>query len=449
MFGLVLLLVWLPLPLGSNRYWSIGILVIGAFALLGLCWVNNARSGRSPCMRLSASAWPVLAMLSFTALVAGQLVAGLPDGSSALLGTVDPHQTRVYLLRSALHIGVFGSVLLIANDAKRIRWIVSALIASGFVQALLAIVLFSTKANYQFFWYAIDHGTHTIGTFTNRNHLACYLYLCLSLGIGLLVGSIDEHAAPARRMRDHAINAMKFVMSTRMLLRLTLVVMVVALVLTRSRMGNIAFFSALVVLGALVAVSRPALRKRALLIVLSLALVDIVVVGQWVGLERVVSRIEGTAIERANQGVEQTVEARTEPARQTVPMIAARPWFGYGGGTYYSAFPPFKSAGMNLYFNHAHNDYAEIAADTGLVGLGLLGVVILSTLWRIAHMLSAQQSSLTRGLGYGALMAIVCVLLHSWVDFNLQIPANALTFTAILALAWAAPLRRTSGSATG
>ena len=41
-----------------------------------------------------------------------------------------------------------------------------------------------------------------------------------------------------------------------------------------------------------------------------------------------------------------------------------------------------------------------------------------------------------RGLGCGVLMAIVALLIHSAVDFNLQIPANAATFVVILAMAW-------------
>ena len=41
-----------------------------------------------------------------------------------------------------------------------------------------------------------------------------------------------------------------------------------------------------------------------------------------------------------------------------------------------------------------------------------------------------------RGLGCGVLMAIVALLIHTAVDFNLQIPANAATFVVILAMGW-------------
>ncbi len=441
--GLLVLLIWAPVPLGSNRSWSLGVLCIGVLLLLVASWFATVRRGRSAWAYVRPAWVPAAMLLAFAGLVWAQWWAGVPAaGSSTVLGTADRHQTLVYLVAAACHVGVFLLVLLLGTDERRLRLVMLALIGSALAQALVGIVLFSVRAQYQFLWNDIQHGAQTIGTFVNRNHLACYLYLGLSLGIGLLVGAIDEDAPKARRARDHAVSAMHFVMSHKMLLRLALVVMVVALVMTRSRMGNAAFFSSLVGLGVLVAVSRPALRRKALLLVFSLALVDMLVVGQWIGLDRLVSRIEGTAVERVNQRSEETVEARTEPARHTLPMIAAKPWFGWGGGSYYTAFPPFKSAGMSLYFDHAHNDYAQIAADTGLVGSALLAGAVLATLWRIRRLLASGESAQTRGIGYGVAMAIFCVVVHSWVDFNLQITANAFTFTAILGLAWAAPLRR-------
>jgi hypothetical protein len=41
-----------------------------------------------------------------------------------------------------------------------------------------------------------------------------------------------------------------------------------------------------------------------------------------------------------------------------------------------------------------------------------------------------------RGISFASIMGIVAILIHSSVDFNLQIPANAALFMVILALAW-------------
>lgn len=407
--------------------------------------MTQLRRGASPWAYLRPAALPAAALLAFCALVAAQWLGGIEGWASGAPASGDPHQTSLYLLLAGAYLGAFMLVLVLARTPERVRLVALTIIGSAFLQAMLAIVLFSAQASYRFLGYQVQHGHSTLGTFANRDHLAAYLYFGLSLAIGLLLGSIDEHAAKARRLRDHAVTAMKFVLSPRMLLRIMVVGMVVALVLTRSRMGNGAFFAALVVVGLTVAAVSPRLRKRALLLVLSFVLVDIVVIGQWVGLERVLERIDQTAVLRADQRAEETVEARTEPVRRTLPMIEERPLFGWGGGSYYTAFPPFKTPGMWVYWNFAHNDYAQIAAEVGLAGLALLLLVALATLWRAGQALRPGQSPLTRGIGYGALMAMLCIGLHSWVNFNLQIPANGLTFTAILALVWATPQRRLRG----
>ena len=121
------------------------------------------------------------------------------------------------------------------------------------------------------------------------------------------------------------------------------------------------------------------------------------------------------------------------------PLVERRPWFGHGGGTYVLAFPGIKPAGFPHHWDHAHNDFVEIAVDTGLVGLGLLLALALATAWRAGRVLHDAQPRLKRGVGVAALMALFSIGLHSTVDFNLQIPANALTLVVLLALVWAMP----------
>ena len=41
-------------------------------------------------------------------------------------------------------------------------------------------------------------------------------------------------------------------------------------------------------------------------------------------------------------------------------------------------------------------------------------------------------------MAFGGLMAMVAYLIHSFVDFNLQIPANALSMVILIALLWSA-----------
>ena len=65
-----------------------------------------------------------------------------------------------------------------------------------------------------------------------------------------------------------------------------------------------------------------------------------------------------------------------------------------------------------------------------------------------------RHNPLMRGFSFGAMMGIMSLMIHSTVDFNLQIPANALTFMLLLAFAWVMSgwlvhLRRESGEVAG
>lgn len=444
--ALCVLLVLLPWPLGSNRVWAICALVLAIAVVLTLAWAQVVRAGASPLARLRPAAGPLGALLGFVLLVLLQLAGGL-DGR--VFGTVDPWQTLHYLCVSLSAAGLFACVLLLVRQPERRHRLALVIVGTGVLQALVAIGLLAAGAEYRFLYEEIRHHGQATGSFVHRNHLAGYLVLCLSVGIGLLLGALREPAPGRRTPRERVAAALALLLDPRLRLRLLLVVMVVALVLTRSRMGNGAFFIALAVLGVAVAVHTPALRLKALLLVASLVVVDLVIVGQWVGLERVLQRIDATALAAGDRpggrGSEETVQARLEPARHTLPMLAERPLSGHGGGSYYTAFTPYKSPRMLLHeahFDHAHNDYAEIAADTGLLGLALLATVVLATLrraWAQLRSLPAAGDPRAKGAraaAWAVLMASSAVLLHSAVDFNLQIPAYAYTYVVILALAW-------------
>jgi O-antigen ligase len=90
------------------------------------------------------------------------------------------------------------------------------------------------------------------------------------------------------------------------------------------------------------------------------------------------------------------------------------------------------------YVDHTHNDFVEIATDYGLLGLGTLGLLVGLTLSTVVRVMARRKSSLPWGMAFGVAMAVVALLVHSTVDFNLQIPANALTIVVILAMGWIA-----------
>ena len=170
--------------------------------------------------------------------------------------------------------------------------------------------------------------------------------------------------------------------------------------------------------------------RAALFFFASLLVVDLYIVGNWFGVEEVVERLQGTSL---------ASEKRDEVAIDTLLMWREHLWTGTGADTFFEAYVygGFMSAD-SLYYRHAHNDYLEFGTGYGLVGFVLLAFIVVYSLWQAVMAQRERRSRLLKGLGFGSMMAIVSLLIHSSVDFNLQVPANALWFVVLLGFAWIA-----------
>lgn len=296
------------------------------------------------------------------------------------------------------------------------------LVLSGFAQAMYGGL--SALAS--------EPGARAHGSFINQNHFAGYLGMCLSIGLGMLIGSLTGEVS--RSWKQFFRNTIEWILSPRMRLRLALAVMVIALVLTRSRMGNAAFFVSMLVTGGIgLLLSKRATRSMMVLIA-TLVVIDIFIVGAYFGVERVVERIQRTEIETE----------RPEAVR-ALEVWKDFPVFGSGLGSFDRVFPRYSGPDLAVHYTHAHNDYIQFASETGIVGAALLGLLVFMSLLAALRAQIIRRDPLMRGISFGAMMAIIALAIHSAVDFNLQIPANALTLMLVLAFAWISLYHRYHG----
>ena len=387
--------------------------------------------------------------------LACSLWASLPlvlDGASAPLGfTLDVSATQAYVLRSLTYAGAMLAVALALSSRQQVLVVLGALLLGGLLQALISVGLYANGQPFVFWFDTIDPKSRPSGTYINPDHLAGYLEITLSAGVGLMLALM----APGVRSRNWAermVAFSSFVMSPKMLVRLALVLLVIALVLTRSRAGNGAFFISIVLVGAVVAWRSAQWRRPALWLVASMLVVDLVIIGQWVGLDTVVKRMQGTA-EASSSTVagfglagtsppptEESLEDRLTVPRSALPLVEQRPWAGWGGGTFKFAYPQVKPDTVFAgYWDHAHNDYVQVAVDLGVVGLLFWVSIGVFSLWRIGPLLGDSVDRVDRGVAVAALMALSCLGLHSVVDFNLHITANAMSLSVLLAVLWTLP----------
>lgn len=438
--GLLILLIWLPLPLGSNRDWAVGVFVT-CVGLLGLAWaVLQIRAGGN---QRPSSAWShglLLAGLLFAtqAWVSVQWLAGI---------TVDVGSTFQRLMLGLSYSLLFVMVIALFQTRSRLTLLLATLVVSGTFQAFhgaftslsgIEWLLFSPKTTY------IGDAT---GTFINRNHLAGYLELTIACGLGLLLALRDGRPISWR-------NSLELLLGPKARLRLALVIMVIALVMTHSRGGNIGFFVGLMVVGTLFVLRNRQHRVRNIAVLLSIVLIDVLVISQYFGLERLKDRLVQTRLTDAvidGRVVATANELRDDVVLQAIPLLKERPWTGLGAGSFEAVFPRFPDHTIALHFDHAHNDYLQFGVEFGVLGSLPLALFAALALWHALKALWRRESAYCSGVGFGAAMGIIALAVHSGTDFNLQIPANAATFVVLCAIAVLAghhlkPQRRQHGT---
>jgi O-antigen ligase len=437
-------LIWAPFPLGSNRPWAWTLLELALFAAAAL-WVAAWMLGRAGALEVVRAAAPALILFAVWLLYLTLHWVPLPVAwietlsprsatlhklfpESAATLSIDPHASFVFWLKSCAYGVAFFLTLALANTRERARLLALALVLSGLAQAVYGGLMHLAGANLEIFGAQILHAAQASGGFVNRNHLAGFLEITLALGIGLMVGALQESGR--RSWRQFLRDTAQLLLSPKAPLRLFLVVMVIALVMTRSRMGNTAFFSSLLIAGAVaLLLSRHATRSTVILIA-SLIAIDIFIVGAWFGVEKTVQRIQETT--------QADLEERVEPTVYAFDMARDYPITGAGPGTFYTAFPHYRGPGVQAYYDHAHNDYTQMLVETGPIGALLVGSLPVWALALGVIALSRRRDPLARGFAFAVIMGVSALALHSTVDFNLQIPANALAFVVLLAYAWIA-----------
>lgn len=119
------------------------------------------------------------------------------------------------------------------------------------------------------------------------------------------------------------------------------------------------------------------------------------------------------------------------------------PWIGGGPAHFDHLFPKYRSQYFQARPDRTHNDYLNTLADWGAIGLGLVLLILflffrgVHRSWKFVQHSSNELSSKPSNrsaLVLGGAMGIATLALHSFVDFNMHIPANALIAVTIIAI---------------
>lgn len=115
-------------------------------------------------------------------------------------------------------------------------------------------------------------------------------------------------------------------------------------------------------------------------------------------------------------------------------MIKDHPLVGTGPGTYSNIFTQYQPPGLKNRRYMAHNDYLHFISEAGLPLMAIVAWMII-VFYRKGFRKLKNPSRLVRGITLGALSGTTAILVHSFGDFNLHLPANAILFTVLAAIA--------------
>ncbi len=339
----------------------------------------------------------------------------------------EPYATHTHFLILLTCFIAFYFAQVVSQDRRRRQFLIGALVALGTFEAFYGLVQYLSGWQQIFAYVKKFDLEEATGTYINRNHYAGFLEMILPFSLAFvfyeyakLRGDHGSKVSIGSLMAKSAAQRLIWALAVS-------VVLCAALIFSRSRMGILAAATSVLVIFALVAISRFHRRTGSLLAAAFIILSSCLAV--WIGPGPIVSRFQ-TVNEEYSLGS----QSRISMWRDALPLIKHHPWLGTGLGTFPIAYTGGQTAFLGQFVNHGHNDYLELAADLGIpAALILFGSVLFILARSIRSFLSGERD-FERIVALGCVGSIVAILLHSFADFNLYIPANALLFSTILGL---------------
>lgn len=397
--GVIAIVAWAPLSpaeqpprLPADLRW-LGLLLVGYVAFqvvpLPLAVVELVSPARA---EIARSLGPVLSENSYATV------------------SVLPSATVPHLIRICALILIFLIVRQLLWRWPERPWLVAApLVAVASLEAALGLVQYFSGAPL------------AKGTYVNRNHYAGLLAMILPF-------AVMYPMAVVFRSRSRSYSAAGPALKAGAVLCLAMLILV-AILFSLSRMGFVASLVSLGFIGAL-ALRRAAWnhrRSNRLGLGIGVAVVGPLVVLSFIYLPSDVL-IKRFAEISSTEAI--TAEGRLLLWRESIELVKDYALLGCGLGGYPSTFLKYKITAPLVTDDAAHNDYLQLLAELGIIGFSIGGLLVLAVLTRALRTATRHPATDVRCLALACVGSITAVLLHSWVDFNLYVPAN------VMLLAW-------------
>jgi len=386
------------------------IFSLPAYALLATAGLLLVFSSRTPRPRPDE-----LCLLS-AALFFGYILVRALFSPVAYIARPDLYSVLAGLL-------VYFFIACFCTSAKARSWLLLFLLMLALVHVAIGAIQFRDGNNFMLipFLGRFDYGRRASGFYVVPNHLAGLLEVLALFTLSLVCWS-------------------RFPTWSKLLIGYGAAVCLFGIILTGSRGGYASTITGLLVFAVLsLIVLRRAGRQLFWRVGGFSALATLVLVVSIVFLMR-----ESDFLLRRAQNIFDSTPLRLDLWRAAIEEWKVQPWLGTGSGTYLYYGRLFRTERMQQDPIDAHNDYLHLLAEYGAVG-GLLFLfflfVHLRIGWKNLRQLGSERVMLARdllndslALNLGALASVGAYVVHSAVDFNLHIPANALLLAFVFGM---------------
>ena len=433
--GLIVFTSW---AFGGQAPWVRSVITywgaLGVVLFVAACWSRRTASNE-PAQTALRWLWPLLlfnvmvgagclnpsfhdvVIAGEPSLVLGDPLAWLPNSARPGLAWRELWQFDVIVLSS------FNLVLAVQRRSS-LRLVLLILTGNAVTLAILGTFQKLVHADGLWFGLVASPNSRFFATFIYHNHWGAFTLLNTASCLGLL-----WHYYRNGVQRD-------FWHSPVLLSALATLLLAATIPLSASRSSTVLMTGLLT--GAFIHLLRRLIRHRrqhhapVILPVAGIILSALLSVGAiaYLGREVIAQRAQLTAEQIATAVKEDTLNSRLVLYRDTWRMAAEKPWFGWGLESYPYVFRIFNTQRAVEarfwipFYRSAHNDWLQSLAETGFIGTGLRGLLVLLPLlavpWR------RVRTNLPRYLLAGGAI----ILLYAWVEFPFANPAVLLTFCA-------------------
>jgi O-antigen ligase len=398
-----------------------GLLAVAAGVIFCMWIADSWKTGK---FRFSSS--PL--QIPFVLLIVLGAIQLLPLGDSGVAEgaltiapsnalTVDPFATRLFVVKLICYLVFFAAALVYIDTPRRANRLAIAVILFGSLIAFFGVLqrLADPEAIY-----GIRPTPQAIpfGPFINQHHFAGFMEMTSGLVFGLLLGGGVK--------RDR-----------KAFLLIAAILMTTALMFTGSRGGVISFAGVFIfAVGASYLLHGGRNREarseaRNFSVLVAGAGLALLIVGLVFYLGGADSMFRAFGLQQMQTDV---TSGRMHFWRVAFEIFKAHPVIGAGLEAFGNAFTRYDTSSGAFRIEQAHNDYLQMLADGGVTGFLCVTAFVVLLFRKGIRNVSSTRDELARSIAIGSLAGCFGILIHSFFDFPLRTPSNALFFLLLAVL---------------